>query len=187
VPARTPVSEEAGSASDIRGLPSEPNIVAEREEWIRRDQIAPIVRSAVAEAILPLQEAIRPLQEAILPLQKAIASITQRLDALASAEPVDVPAGVRRTEILERAPTCPPPAAEDAPQLPAIPPRALTRFGELADKLRRERGINVTPTQLATLLLERVATVLDERAAAELTNNSMFARAASSSLGDRSS
>jgi hypothetical protein len=51
-------------------------------------------------------------------------------------------------------------------------PSALTRLGDLAGRLRRERGIEVSPMQLAAILLERVAAVLDERVAAELAKNS---------------
>jgi hypothetical protein len=166
VPSRTLFIEEAANASDVRDLPTEPITVVESEEWIRvRDQIALIVRSTVAEAILPLQQ--------------AIASIAQRLD-------VDVPAGAERLE-MKSAPTCPPPApCDDAPPLPPMAPSALMRLGELAGKLRRERGIDVSPMQLAALVLERVASVLDERVAAELANSSTL-RASTSSRDDHSS
>jgi hypothetical protein len=152
--------------------------VVEREEWIRaRDQIALIVRTTVAEAILPLQE--------------SIASIAERLDALASqpvlpsprAEQLPPPPAPRTTML-------PPPLPSDLsfPYEPSpMAPSALTRLGDLAGRLRKERGIEVSPMQLAAVLLERVAAVLDERVAAELAKASMLRGPESSSDDDLSS
>jgi len=69
----------------------------------------------------------------------------------------------------------PPPLPSDlsVPYEPSpMAPSALTRLGDLAGRLRKERGIEVSPMQLAAILLERVAAVLDERVAEELAKNS---------------
>ena len=84
----------------------------------------------------------------------------------------------------------PPPLPEDMPvqyMPPPMAPSALTRLGDLAGRLRRERGIEVSPMQLAALLLERVAAVLDERVAEELAKTSLLRARDSSSDDDRSS
>jgi hypothetical protein len=185
VPSRTLVIPEAERAANDKEPERDATTVVEREEWTRaRDQIALIVRTTVAEAMLPLQE--------------SIASIAQRLDVLASVKSLDSVA-------LEPTPTPPPratilppplpqrmsvpyePPSYEPPPPPPMAPSALTRLGDLAGRLRRERGIDVSPMQLAALLLERVATVLDERVAEELAKASMMTRCGSSSGDDRSS
>jgi hypothetical protein len=161
VPSRTLVIPESERTADTREPDKDATTVVEREEWIRaRDQIALIVRTTVAEAMLPLQE--------------SIASIAERLDALAS-QPMHAP---------PRAEHLPPPPA---PRATMMAPSALTRLGDLAGRLRRERGIEVSPMQLAAVLLERVAAVLDERVAAELAKTSMLRGPDSSPDDDLSS
>ena len=173
VPSRTLVMPAAVSAANVGEPQSDATTVVEREEWIRaRDQIALIVRTTVAEAILPLQE--------------SIASIAQRLDALASVErqaPPPPPLAPTRATML------PPPLPRrmSVPYEPPMAPSALNRLGDLASRLRRERGIEVSPMQLAAVLLERVAAVLDERVAAELAKSSMLTELAPSPDDDPSS
>lgn len=172
VPRRTLVMDDADLEARAAEPTADAKTVMEREEWIRaRDQIALIVRSTVAEAILPLQE--------------SIAAIAERLDALVSQQesPAPPPSAPRATML-------PPPlpgraSVSYAP--PPMAPSALTRLGDLAGKLRRERGIEVSPMQLAALLLERVAAVLDERVAEELAKNSTITGCAPSPGERRSS
>jgi hypothetical protein len=231
---------EVGNASGVNDLPGEDKTVVEREEWIRaRHQIALIVRSTVAEAILPLQESLASIVQRLDDLGRA-----ERHDAPASAEQCDVPAKAEHHDVppsaehhdvppgaehddapaneehsevpasaehcgvLASEPTPTPAPAEDTPAPPAaraatmlppplpqrasIPylpppmaPSALKRLGDLAGRLRRERGIDVSPMELAALLLERVAAVLDERVAAELAKNSSLTKAATSPDDDR--
>ena len=171
VPQRTLDMGDAGASPDAREPAADAKTVMEREEWIRtRDQIALIVHSTVAEAILPLQE--------------AIASIAERLDAMVTQPSQPAPP-------LPRATMLPPPLPPERRSIPYVPPpmaaSALTRLGDLAGKLRRERGIDVSPMQLAALLLERVAAVLDERVAEELARSSTLRGPASSPGGGRSS
>jgi hypothetical protein len=158
VPRRALVMEEGVPESGV-----EVKTVVEPEEWIRaRDQIALVVRSTMAEAILPLQ--------------KALASIAQRVDSLAK------PAPKRQ---IRRVPPTPPrsstmlppplPTGTSVSTAPPVAPGALTRLGDLAAKLRRQ-GIPISTVQLAALLLERAAAEVDEEAAVEL------ARAASDRL-----
>jgi hypothetical protein len=160
VPSRTLIMPDAMSEADYEEPRSDAKTVVEREEWIRaRDQIALIVRTTVAEAILPLQE--------------SIASIAERLDHLANAERLDPSPRARRATML------PPPLPRhmtDPDEPPPMAPSALGRRGDLAGRLRRERGIEVSPMQLAALLLERVAAVLDERVAEELARASTAGR-----------
>jgi hypothetical protein len=182
VPSRTLLIPESARTSETRQPDRDATTVVEREEWIRaRDQIALIVRTTVAEAMLPLQE--------------SIASIAQRLDVLASAERV-VEGASEPTPPPEDAPPPPPPratmlppplsqqVADLYPPPPPMAPSALTRLGDLAGKLRRERGIEVSPMQLAAILLERVAAVLDERVAEELAKNSGLLRGPEPSSDD---
>ncbi|HEX8793752.1 MAG TPA: hypothetical protein VF765_22570 [Polyangiaceae bacterium] len=170
VPSRTLVMPDAVRSADVGEPQSDAKTVVEREEWIRaRDQIALVVRSTVAEAILPLQE--------------SIASIAERLDALASAERVAPPPPPSRATML------PPPLPQRVavPYEPPMAPSALNRLGDLAGRLRRERGIDVSPMQLAALLLERVSAVLDERVAAELAKTSMLTELSTTPDDDPSS
>lgn len=165
VPSRTLVMPQAVSSADVGEPQSDAKTVVEREEWIRaRDQIALIVRSTVAEAILPLQE--------------SIASIAERLDLLASAErPSPPPPPAARATMLPP----PLPRSTSVPYAPTpMAPSALGRLGDVANRLRKERGIDVSPMQLAAVLLERVAAVLDERVAAELARSSTLTELASS-------
>jgi hypothetical protein len=124
--------------------------------------------------------------EAMLPLQESIASIAERLDALASVAPAPPPPAPRATML-------PPPLPQrvfdpyESYEKGPMAPSALTRLGDLAARLRKERGIEVSPMQLAAILLERVAAVLDERVAEELAKSSMFTGCDSSSGDDRSS
>jgi hypothetical protein len=134
--------------------------VVEPEEWIRaRDQIALVVRSTIAEAMLPLQE--------------AVASISRRVDALAKPPPKRQ---IRRVQPTPpRSTMLPPPlptqtSVSGAP--PPMAPSALTRLGDLAGKLRRQ-GIPISTVQLAALLLERAAREVDENVAAELARNAI--------------
>lgn len=174
VPSRTLLIPQAVSASDVGEPQSDAKTVVEREEWIRaRDQIALIVRTTVAEAILPLQE--------------SIAAIAERLDVLANAErvaPPQPPLPPIRATMLPP----PPPRRMSVPyEGTPMAPSALNRLGDLAGRLRRERGIEVSPMQLAAVLLERVAAVLDERVAAELAKTSALTELASSPDDDPSS
>ncbi len=162
VPRRTLIMGEADLDAPATEPTPDAKTVMEREEWIRaRDQIALIVRSTVAEAILPLQE--------------SIAAIAERLDALVSREESPPPSATRATML----PPPLPPRRSVSYAPPPMAPSALTRLGDLAGKLRRERGIDVSPMQLAALLLERVAAVLDERVAEELAKNSVTGSAPS--------
>jgi hypothetical protein len=180
VPSRTLVIPEAERTRETREPDSDATTVVEREEWTRaRDQIALIVRTTVAEAMLPLQE--------------SIALIAERLDLLASQQVHPPPRAEQappRPPPAPRATMLPPPLPHDMPieyTPPPMAPSALTRLGDLAGRLRRERGIEVSPMQLAALLLERVAAVLDERVAEELARSSMFKGSGTSSDDDRSS
>jgi len=176
VPSRTLVISEAARTAQTKEPDHDATTVVEREEWTRaRDQIALIVRTTVAEAMLPLQE--------------SIASIAERLDAMASQAAYPPP----RAEHIP--PPLPPRATMLPPPLPSnvsvpcmhspMAPSALTRLGDLAARLRKERGIDVSPMQLAAILLERVAAVLDERVAEELAKNSgMFTGSEPSSDDD---
>jgi len=176
VPSRTLVISEAARTAETKEPDKDAITVVEREEWTRaRDQIALIVRTTVAEAMLPLQE--------------SIASIAERLDTLAS-QPVRPPPRAEHA-----APPLPPRATMLPPPLPSdlsvpyehspMAPSALMRLGDLAGRLRKERGIEVSPMQLAAILLERVAAVLDERVAEELAKNSgMFTECEPSSDDD---
>ena len=163
VPSRTLVISEAARTAETKEPDKDAITVVEREEWTRaRDQIALIVRTTVAEAMLPLQE--------------SIASIAERLDALTS-QPAHPPPRAEHVPppLPPRATMLPPPLPSDlsVPYEPSpMAPSALTRLGDLAGRLRKERGIEVSPMQLAAILLERVAAVLDERVAEELAKNS---------------
>lgn len=121
VPRRTLVMDEPPPDSGV-----EAKTVMEPEEWIRaRDQIALLVRSTIAEALLPLQQ--------------AVASIAQQV--------------------------------YHAP--PPISPNALAQLGELAARLRREQGLNVSTLQLAAIILERAAEEVDDHVAAELVRQAI--------------
>jgi hypothetical protein len=163
VPSRTLVMSEAARTAETKEPDRDAITVVEREEWTRaRDQIALIVRTTVAEAMLPLQE--------------SIASIAERLDAMAS-QPAPPPPRAESVPppLPPRATMLPPPLPTDVsvPYEPSpMAPSALRRLGDLAKRLRQERGIDVSPMQLAAILLERVAAVLDERVAEELAKNS---------------
>lgn len=154
---------------------SEGTTVVEPEEWVRaRDQIAVLVRSTVAEALVPLQAAIATLIE-------QSAALARRLDEVSGARP-----GLGTLPPPPRAPemTIPPPppsyrSTSSAPpssrSMPSAPPSSdsssncLAKFGGLAKKLRDEKGLDVSAIDLAAQLLERIAARVDERAAEELT------------------
>jgi len=134
----TVVPRGQGSAEPTDSPDWDEITVVEREEWIRaRDQIALIVRTTVAEAMLPLQE--------------SIGSLAARLEALTS-QPADVP---------------PPPTLRETMLPPPLP--------------------HEPPTQLAAILMDRVAAVLDERVAEELAKTSLLREPESSPDDDPSS
>jgi hypothetical protein len=165
VPSRTLDMSDVAFATDAKEPTADAKTVVEPEEWTRaRDQIALIVRSTVAEAILPLQE--------------SIAAIAERLDVLVSQPASSPPPPVSTPAPPQQRATMLPPPPPSRLSIPYVPPpmapTALTRLGEVAGRLRRERGIDVSPIQLAAVLLERVAAVLDERVAAELARSSML-------------
>ena len=158
---------EAGSQSEPR---REGATVVEPEEWVRaRDQIALVVRTTIAEAMLPLQQAIAALTEQNAALARRIEALTCTRVARRRTLPPPSPPQSRPSTIIPPPPPLPRrTSVSSAPPPPPSSASGLARFGALAKKMRDEQGVDVTAAELAGLLLERIAARVDEPAAEEL-------------------